>query len=159
MATATRKTAAKKPESKPAEGETVKADTGETVPTDPNELAPKAGDGDSQSPEQADVKVQIVNPVEPDPEPLDATTKDVGFIHVHHLDPARKLPGGTYLDDVQRYEAETARAMVEDREPDYENAPAVQGTPYRSVDQILSELPPHVSLEAEVTLPVSVVKQ
>lgn len=37
--------------------------------------------------------------------------------------------GGPYLDLVERERAETLRAKVEDREPDYENAPAVAGTP------------------------------
>lgn len=37
--------------------------------------------------------------------------------------------GGPYLDIVERERAETLRAKVEDREPDYENPPAVAGTP------------------------------
>lgn len=37
--------------------------------------------------------------------------------------------GGPYLDEVERRNAETIRAAKEDREPDYDNAPAVAGTP------------------------------
>jgi hypothetical protein len=37
--------------------------------------------------------------------------------------------GGPYLDLVERERAETVRAKVEDREPDYDSAPAVAGTP------------------------------
>jgi len=51
------------------------------------------------------------------------------LVYQHHLDPQRALPGGIYLDDVQRELAEIQRAKVEDREPDLENPPAVQGTP------------------------------
>lgn len=37
--------------------------------------------------------------------------------------------GGPYLDEVERRNAETIRAAAEKREPDYDNAPAVAGTP------------------------------
>lgn len=37
--------------------------------------------------------------------------------------------GGPYLDLVERERAEVARAKVEDRKPDFDNAPAVAGTP------------------------------
>lgn len=39
-----------------------------------------------------------------------------------------KRTGGPYLDDVEREKAEEIRAKIEDREPDYDNAPAVAGT-------------------------------
>lgn len=39
-----------------------------------------------------------------------------------------KRTGGPYLDDIEREKAEEFRAKMEDREPDYENAPAVAGT-------------------------------
>ncbi len=167
MATATRKTAAKKaasPEAKATEAaDTLTApDTGAVVPKDPNDGAAKAGDEKSDAPtiKESDIQyVQVVDgPTAPEPEKPDVETREVGFLYVHHLDPARKLPGGTYLDDVQRYEAEAARALVEDREPDFENAPAVQGTPLRSVDQIKAELPPHAELEPELVYEIPVVK-
>jgi hypothetical protein len=44
--------------------------------------------------------------------------------------------GGPYLDIVERERAETARAKVEDREPDYDNAPAVAGTPLVTGQQL-----------------------
>lgn len=37
--------------------------------------------------------------------------------------------GGPYLDEEERREAETRRARIENREPDYDNAPATAGTP------------------------------
>lgn len=50
------------------------------------------------------------------------------------LDPSRDIPGTSeYLDDVERRNAEVARARVEDREPDLKNPPATQGTPMVSV--------------------------
>ena len=40
----------------------------------------------------------------------------------------KRLPG-RYLDDVEREQAEIARARVEDREPDFDDLPATAGTP------------------------------
>lgn len=37
--------------------------------------------------------------------------------------------GGPYLDIVERERAEVARAKVEDREPNFDEAPAIAGTP------------------------------
>lgn len=44
--------------------------------------------------------------------------------------------GGPYLDDVQRVQAEEQRAAVEDRKPDFDNAPAIAGTPLLTAKQI-----------------------
>lgn len=60
-------------------------------------------------------------------------------VFASHLDPNRALPGGTYLDDVQRKEAEIQRAKVEDREADLVNPPAVQGTPVIRVEALTVE--------------------
>ncbi len=52
----------------------------------------------------------------------EARLKEQDFTIVQHLDPARQAdPHGVYLDDVQRAQAETIRARVENREPDYEH--------------------------------------
>lgn len=45
-------------------------------------------------------------------------------------DPAR-TPQGTYLDQEMRRKREVERARIENREPDLENPPAIQGTPLR----------------------------
>lgn len=39
-----------------------------------------------------------------------------------------KRTGGPYLDEVERNKAEERRAVIEDREPDLENPPAIAGT-------------------------------
>lgn len=54
-----------------------------------------------------------------------------GAVKVDLYDAAQgKVPrtGGPYLDDIERHEAETWRAKLEDREPDYANLPAVAAT-------------------------------
>lgn len=60
-------------------------------------------------------------------------------VYVNHLDPNRSLPGGVYLDDVQREAAEIQRAKGEDREPDLENPPAIQSTPVIPVGSLNPE--------------------
>lgn len=45
-------------------------------------------------------------------------------------------PGGVYLDDLQRSQAEELRAEVEGRKPDLENPPAVAGTPLRTAEEL-----------------------
>ena len=87
--------------------------------------------------------------------PKKKPTEDREFFYPTHLDPMRKLPGGTYLDDVQRREAEVQRAKVEKREPDFKNAPAVQSTPLleRSVVENTTVIP--ADHKADKTLPVS----
>lgn len=53
------------------------------------------------------------------------------FYVAQKLDERRLVPGtSVYLDDQERERAEIQRAKIEDREPDLENPPAVQGTPY-----------------------------
>ena len=46
--------------------------------------------------------------------------------------------GGPYLDEEERRLAEIRRAVVEDREPDLENAPAVAGTPLVTAGQLVA---------------------
>jgi hypothetical protein len=109
--------------------------------------------------QEPDLKVQIVEPVGDEVEPPETTTIDKDFIYVHNLDPARQIPGtNPYLDVEQRKAAEVSRAAVEGREPDLENPPASQGTPFRSAEQLAAELPPHATVKADVTLPVTVTK-
>lgn len=52
----------------------------------------------------------------------------MGFNTVAHMDPARQRdPHGVYLDDQRRRDAETVRAQVEGRDPDYDNPPYTAG--------------------------------
>ena len=46
--------------------------------------------------------------------------------------------GGPYLDQEERRLAEIRRAAVEDREPDFDNAPAVAGTPLVTAGQLVN---------------------
>ena len=107
------------------------------------------------------VKVQIVEPSGFDePEPPETTTIDQDYVYMHNLDPARAIPGtNKYLDVEQRKAAEIDRAAVEGREPDLDNPPAAQGTPLRSAQALAAELPPHATVKADVTLPVTVTKE
>jgi hypothetical protein len=57
------------------------------------------------------------------------------LVILSETDPARELPGGTYLDRVERERAEVARAKVEGREPDLDNPPACAGTPVITKNQ------------------------
>lgn len=54
-------------------------------------------------------------------------TVDREFMYAQDSDARRLMPGGTYLDDVQRAEAETNRARLEGRKPDYKNMPSATG--------------------------------
>ena len=65
-------------------------------------------------------------------------TEEKDFVFVHEADPNRQLPGGVYLDQVQREEAEIARAKAEGREPNLDNPPAAAGTPLVSKEQFLN---------------------
>lgn len=56
-----------------------------------------------------------------------ADTKETRLYNPH--DNLTGRDGGPYLDIVERERAEILRAKVEDREPDYDNPPAVAGTP------------------------------
>lgn len=60
--------------------------------------------------------------------------QDTNFYYAQHTAKERlgvegAALGGPYHDDVLRIEAEKQRAIVEDREPDFENASATAGTP------------------------------
>lgn len=68
----------------------------------------------------------------------DLNTVDEDFVYPHEADPRRSLPGGVYLDQVQREKAEIARAKAEGREPDLDNPPAAAGTPLVSKKQFLN---------------------
>lgn len=122
---------------------------------------PNAGRDASDSPIDAakdgnkDTKAPLEG--ESNDEAKNTTTIDKDFVFMHRLDPARQIPGtNKYLDVEQRKAAEIDRAAVEGREPDLENPPASQGTPYRSAEQLAAELPPHATVKADVTLPVVV---
>jgi len=53
--------------------------------------------------------------------------QDVDFYSPH--DGTKGRPGGVYLDMQERVDAEERRAKAESRKPDYDNPPAVAGTP------------------------------
>jgi hypothetical protein len=79
-------------------------------------------------------------------------TEDVDFYNPHTLG---KRDPGIYLDVVERIHAEEQRAVIEGREPDFENLPAGTGTPLVT----RSELPfvrVGTAPEVFVTLPVAV---
>jgi hypothetical protein len=76
--------------------------------------------------------------VTPDREPLEVDSEPVKteFYVTQKLDERRLVPGSNpYLDDVERERAEIQRAKIEGREPDLENPPAVQGTPYVTTER------------------------
>lgn len=50
--------------------------------------------------------------------------------------------GGPYLDEVERRRAEEVRAQVENREPDFDNMPAVAGTPLVVAGQLANAANP-----------------
>lgn len=67
----------------------------------------------------------------------DSHIEDRTFHYPTELDPMRRLPSTTtYLDRVQREEAEIQRARLEDREPDLVNPPAAQSTPLYQDNQL-----------------------
>jgi hypothetical protein len=51
--------------------------------------------------------------------------------------------GGPYLDQEERRLAEIRRAAVEDREPDFDNAPATAGTPLVTAGQLVAMANPN----------------
>lgn len=64
-----------------------------------------------------------------------------------HLDSQRlNTPDGVYLDDVRRVEAETRRAIVEGREPDYDNAGTTAGDQVVVFAEFTKNLPGDVIL-------------
>lgn len=87
------------------------------------------------------------------------STKTVrkSFTFPTHADPNRSIPGTEpYLDDLTRENAETARAKAENREPDYENASATQGTPLLPTNTVKANLPGDWKVEKDVDLKVAV---
>jgi hypothetical protein len=98
------------------------------------------------------VDVSVSYPGGPAAPVPDTKVEDVDFVHVHHLDEQRKLPGtAPYLDDVNRQNEEVQRAKVEGREPDLANPPSTQGTPLRPVASVGVPVPEGAAV---VTLPV-----
>lgn len=78
------------------------------------------------------------------------------FTFIHHVDPARSIaPHGVYLDDKERYDAETQRAVGENREPDYTNLPATQGTPLAQTEHAKAYYPGDYEVVPEVELTVA----
>lgn len=63
------------------------------------------------------------------------TMTDVDFYNAHEGSHGRPK-GNVYLDEVERYHAETLRAAAEGREPDYEHASATAGTPLITKDKL-----------------------
>ena len=80
------------------------------------------------------------------------------FYYPQHTDPRRLVPGGhgVYLDDVQRKQAEEARAEAEGRKPDLDNASAIAGTPLHTVDQLYPDGLAPRNVEPDAVLPVVV---
>ena len=67
--------------------------------------------------------------------------KEREFVIVQHTDPARQRdPNGIYLDDVIRRDAETQRARIEGREPDYENPGTTASDVVQPVETVQKEL-------------------
>ncbi len=110
-------------------------DDGESRLSDSSDNSERAGSAETDVADNSDVKV-IVPPVNQAylPEALEEAAqvveetdgkpelKEQEFTIVAHTDSERqKDPHGVYLDDVQRAQAETIRARVEGREPDYAN--------------------------------------
>jgi hypothetical protein len=96
-----------------------------------------------------------------DREQPETEVKHVVFLSVHQTDPNRRIPGtNPYLDDLERERAEIVRAKVEDREPDLENPPAVQGTPLAQKEQFIAQSAGYANTEGvpTITLGVTVVK-
>ncbi len=177
---AAKKTAAKKTASSsssssststPKGEDAINNDAGGTGPTEDNDTAgdaraaaaaafggsagPINQNDDKADDQKPDVKVQIVEPTVEDEPEIETETVEKGFVFQHNLDPARQIPGTSkYLDFELRQQAEIDRARVEGREPDLENPPGMQGTPYRSADQINAELPYSANVDADVVLEV-----
>lgn len=186
MATGTRRTAAKKAPAKKAaasksDGKNTAGQKGkdaienhadESGPTEDNDSSadaraaaaaelpgPGLKPGDKIEAVQPDLKVQIVEGDEDEETPKESELVEKGFVFTHNLDPARQIPGtNQYLDFKQRSDAEVQRAIVEDREPDLENPPSMQGTPYKTKAEIDMQLPLEANVDPDVVLEVSQVK-
>ena len=84
--------------------------------------------------------------------------KEVEFFHPSQSDPRRYANEGSstdvYLDDVLKHEAETQRAKVEGREPDYDNPGSTVGTPLLRREQLNSDhqVPEHQKAAQTLTV-------
>lgn len=98
---------------------------------DPN-FNPEVNDADAKVQENIDENADEAGfTPAASPEDIEVTDAKTEFYVTQKLDERRLVPGTSpYLDDVERERAEIQRAKVEGREPDLENPPAVQGTPY-----------------------------
>lgn len=83
------------------------------------------------------------------------------FSYPTHMDPRRGVSGsdGPYLDDVERERAEVIRARQENREPDLDNPPAIQGTPLIPTHVLKSQVPGDYEVPVDVVAPVVVGKR
>lgn len=79
-------------------------------------------------------------------------SEEVDFYNPHE---ALQRDPGVYLDVVERQQAERVRAVMEDREPDFDNLPAGTGTPLVTQGE-LPHTPFGLTLEPLVTLEVPV---
>lgn len=70
------------------------------------------------------------------------------------FDGTRGRAGGVYLDMQERVDAEELRAKSEGREPDYDNPPAVAGTPLTTKDRLVDN-----SFANPSSVPAAPVKQ
>jgi hypothetical protein len=87
----------------------------------------------------------------------DVQTEDVNFYNIHEGLTGRAP--GFYLDDLERIGAEDRRAVIEDRDPDYENMGATAGSPLVPAGLLPLPVQPmtddQVGIEPFVTLPVA----
>jgi hypothetical protein len=82
-------------------------------------------------------------------------TVEQNFTYLENTDPNKLAsPSGIYLGDEMRREAEIVRARLEEREPDLENPPAVQGTPLVPTHVAESLAQPGVAVPVDKKLPV-----
>lgn len=72
---------------------------------------------------------------------LEEGSKDVNFYN--QQDGARGRDGGPYGDEEEARAAETRRAAIEGREPDYKNPGVTAGQPLVTASQLAPEYPPH----------------
>jgi hypothetical protein len=82
---------------------------------------------------------------------------DKEYVLATHLDPARQRdPNGIYLDDIQRRDAETVRARIEGREPDYDNPGTTAGDVLQAKETAAKFVDASADIPVHVTLPVMV---
>lgn len=80
-------------------------------------------------------------------------TRTVNLYNMH--DGLTPRDGGPYLDQEQAREAEKRRALVENRDPDYDNPPAIAGTPLVTARQLVSTDAVHRPSQDHVQSPVA----